>query len=165
MAAAQLVPGDRVLNVGTGIGVLIPYIMQHEVNDIIGCDLSPQMVKEARKRYPDVTFWCGDILDYPSTSPPFDAVFFNAVFGNFWDPSAVLVKGATLLKDMGCLILSHPMGASFTRKLHDDDPLLVPYPLPDKVELWGMIEELPLAITEFTDEAELYIAVLSRRDA
>ncbi len=65
VAAANLGAGDRVLDVGTGIGVLIPYIQRCGVGRIVGCDLSAAMLSEAQERYPNVRFWCGDVVDIP----------------------------------------------------------------------------------------------------
>ncbi len=52
IAAANLMAGHRVLDVGTGIGVLIPHIQRFGVRYIVGCDLSAAMLSEAQKRYP-----------------------------------------------------------------------------------------------------------------
>src|SRR5262249_9850186 len=74
--AAALGAGSRVLDVGTGTGVLIAHFLRAGVKaeNITGCDLSSNMLKQARDRYPDVTFWQGDFLDFPPEQGPFDAI-------------------------------------------------------------------------------------------
>ena len=163
VAAANLKSGDRVLDVGTGIGVLIPHIQRFGVRDIIGCDLSEPMLAEARRRYPEVQFWCGDIVDFPKTLGPFDAIFFNAVFGNMWDQRETLKVSAGLLKKNGRIIISHPMGAAFADKLAAEDPKMIPHPLPSRMRLEELILDLPLEVRCFRDESDTYLGVIWKK--
>lgn len=93
-AAGQLQPGTRVLDVGTGTGVLLPFFKEQGVDlaDVVGVDVSPGMLEVARRRYPQAGFWEGDVADFrPAEGEElFDAVFFNAVFGNVFDQAAAL---------------------------------------------------------------------------
>ncbi len=164
VAAAKLKPGDRVLDVGTGIGVLIPHIQRFGVRDITGCDLSEPMLAEARKRHPEVKFWCGDVIDFPPALGPFDAIFFNAVFGNMWDQRETLKVSAGLLKHHGRIIISHPMGAAFAEKLAAEDPKMVPHPLPSKDRVAELIRDLPVDVQVLRDENDLYLCVLKQRE-
>jgi riboflavin kinase len=158
--AAKLAGEDAVLDVGTGIGVLIPYIKARGVGRLVGCDLSMAMLAEAEKCYPDVTFWCGDIVDFPLSLGHFDALFFNAVFGNVWDQRDTLVRATQLLNSSGRIIISHPMGAAFVRQLAREDPDLVPHTLPTEKQLIELIEGLPLELCHLQDQASLYICTL-----
>ena len=160
VAAADLNAEDRVLDVGTGIGVLIPHIRRCGVADITGCDLSEPMLAEARKRYPAVIFWCGDVVDLPSELGPFDAIFFNAVFGNLWDQREVLRICTRLLAPRGRIVISHPMGADFAEKLAAQDSKMVPHAHPGRTQLAKMIDCLPLRVKVFRDEKDLYLCVL-----
>lgn len=164
VAVANLKPRDRVLDVGTGIGVLIPHIQRSGVRHIIGCDLSEPMLTEARKRYPEVQFWCGDVIDFPRALGPFDAIFFNAVFGNMWDQRETLRVAAGLLNQNGRIVISHPMGAAFAEKLAAEDPKMVPHPLPSKDSVPELIRNLPLRVHTFRDEKDLYLCVLNKRE-
>ncbi|MFT5132832.1 MAG: ubiquinone/menaquinone biosynthesis C-methylase UbiE [Gammaproteobacteria bacterium] len=164
VAAAQLTPRDRVLDVGTGLGVLIPYFQGYHVNEIVGCDLNSSMLAEARQKYPALRFWHGDFIDLPQSLGLFDAVFFNAMFGNVWDQRAALIKAATLLKKGGRIIISHPMGASFAEELHQQDSKMVLHPLPGRAQLDEMIRCLTLKVQLFRDDYDLYIVVLRLLD-
>ena len=64
---ARLDRNSTVLDVGTGLGVLIPYLLEQGVlaDNIVGCDLSRSMLAVARSRFPSVRFWQGDFLDLP----------------------------------------------------------------------------------------------------
>ncbi len=161
-----------VLDVGTGTGALIKHFLELQVapQNIVGCDLCEDMLINARARYPKVNFWCGDILDFPYPMPrgfadhiqAFDAVFFNACFGNIYDQRAALECAEIKLSSEGKIIISHPLGAKFVRALHNAEPRIVPHLLPEKQELQELICELPLNIVQFRHEADLYLAVLER---
>lgn len=94
-AGKPLGPTSRVLDIGTGAGVLIPFFKALGVAEanIMGVDVSPGMLAVARRRYPQAAFWEGDVADFEAGqqgSGLFDAVYFNAVFGNLYDQGAAL---------------------------------------------------------------------------
>lgn len=160
VALADLEPSDRVLDVGTGTGVLIPYIKRYGVREIVGCDLSSTMVEEAKRQHPDVSFWCGDVVDLPDTRGPFDAVFLNAMFGNVWDQSETLRSVDALLSTTGRVCISHPLGSRFVAELHQEDPRRTLHLLPDRHRLRELTTPLELKTLYFEDSIELYAACL-----
>ena len=156
-----LMKGERVLDVGTGTGVLIPYIQSYGVVDIVGCDLSSAMLAVGQERYQDVIFWCGDVVDIPTGLGPFDVVIFNAVFGNVWDQKETLSRISELLGKAGRVCISHPLGSRFVAHLNQMDPRRTPNTLPDQNRLREMIQQLPFELVHFEDKLNLYLAVLS----
>ena len=159
---AKLEASDRVLDVGTGIGVLIPYIKGCGVSEIVGCDLSPTMLEEAERQHPDVSFWCGDVVDIPDSYGSFDAVFLNAMFGNVWDQSQTLRRVQDLLTATGRVCITHPLGSLFVAELHQQDPRRTPHLLPDRYRLRELTAGLDLKVLHFEDSIELYAAYLHR---
>ena len=162
VAAAKLEKSDSVLDVGTGIGVLIPHIQRLGVRHIVGCDLSEAMLAEARRRYPEMEFWRGDVVDLPPDFGPFDAIFFNAVFGNLWSQRDALKASSERLARRGRIVISHPMGAAFAEALAAKNPGMILHPLPDENRIAELIEGLPLTVDVFHDEKNLYLCVLMR---
>ena len=160
VAAANLTASDRVLDVGTGIGVLIPHIQRFGVRYIVGCDLSVAMLSEAQKRHPNVHFWCGDIIDIPRELGPFDVVFFNAVFGNMWNQRNALESASAHLTATGRIIISHPMGAAFAQQLRTKDPKMIPHSLPSRKGTAELVRGLPLKIQYFSDKECLYLCIV-----
>ncbi len=163
VAAAKLRENDRVLDVGTGIGVLIPHIQRFGVQEIIGCDLSEPMLAEARKRFPGVKFWRGDVIDISPALGPFDVIFFNAVFGNMWNQGDTLKISAAHLTRNGRIVISHPMGAAFAQELAAKDPKMIPHTLPGEKRMAELIRDLQLKVQAFRDEKHLYLCVLEQR--
>lgn len=167
-ASAGLSESSQVLDVGTGTGALITHFLSLGLKEqnITGVDLSDEMLKNAQERFPKVNFVKADILDADTVignSNQFDAVFFNACFGNLFDQKLALQKTATLIHPEGCIIISHPLGKRFVKALHDSDPQIVPFLLPEREQLEIWAKELNLRVFEFVDEPDFYLARLQKK--
>ena len=162
VAMAALSRGERVLDVGTGTGVLIPLIQKYGIDEVVGCDLSPTMLEMAQKQHGGVMFWLGDIIDLPASLGRFDVVFLNAMFGNVWDQRATLEKVAGRLCTGGRICISHPLGSGFVVELNHDDSRRTPHLLPNEVHLRELIRGIPLVVAHFTDEKDFYLLVLRK---
>lgn len=104
-AAAALNESSSVLDVGSGAGAMIVHMLEFGVqqHNIVACDLSAVMIENCKKRFEQVNFWQGDILDFSpeqlSDCPTvFDAIFFNACFGNIWDQYRALEQTQTFCR-------------------------------------------------------------------
>lgn len=172
--SAGLSAGSFVLDVGTGTGALIKHFIEFGVSEknIVGCDLCEEMLKKARQRYPSVNFWQGDIIDFPWPLPQnfadhiqcFDAVFFNACFGNIWNQKQALKRASDVLCRSGKIMISHPLGAKFVKALNDAEPKIVPHLLPSKERLLDLIDGLPLSLLSFADEPDFYLSIIERSE-
>lgn len=100
-------PGERILDVGCGTGQLTVDIAKAGA-EVIGLDVSQQMIKAARQNYPDLRFEVADIAA-TNYAGEFDAVFSNAAL--HWvknQESAItaiaraLKPGGRLVFEMGC---------------------------------------------------------------
>jgi SAM-dependent methyltransferase len=101
-----ILPGTlpaSLLDFGCGASHLYEYMLQHEITqlDYSGLDISPKFIELAQKKFPNITYYCGDILDDTTTLPEFDYIVMNGVFTEkreltytqMWDYfSAVLSK-------------------------------------------------------------------------
>jgi SAM-dependent methyltransferase len=93
----------RILDFGCGAGHLLDYIRTQNISgiDYVGLDLSPQFISLCRQKYPDIPFYCKDILaDEVSDLPQFDYVILNGVltekrglpFDAMWTYTRTLLK-------------------------------------------------------------------------
>ena len=162
VAMAALSRGERVLDVGTGTGVLIPHIRQCRIDEVVGCDLSPAMLAKAQKQHDGVTFWLGDVIDLPESLGRFDVVFFNAMFGNVWDQRATLQKVTGMLRTGGRICISHPLGSRFVAELNRSNPRRTPHLLPNKQRLHVLLRGIPVKVLHYYDEKDFYLLVLRR---
>jgi SAM-dependent methyltransferase len=73
-------PGQSLLDFGCGAAHLYPYARQRgPALDYAGLDLGPNFVALARRKFPERTFYCVDILESPDSLPSFDYVVMNGV--------------------------------------------------------------------------------------
>lgn len=82
-------PGERILDLGCGTGQLSSEIAAAG-SAVVGVDLSAEMVREARRKFPDLRF---EVCDARALTfvQEFDAVFSNAAL--HWIPQAEQVVG------------------------------------------------------------------------
>lgn len=103
----NLKAGDRVLLVGVGTGEDLPFISQG-VN-VVGIDLSPEMLVKARQRMTSSglvgTLIQGDAQKLLVTESSFDAVIFNLILSVIPDAAACLRENLRALKPGGCAVI------------------------------------------------------------
>jgi len=161
VASAGIKPGDSVLDVGAGVGVLVPFIEKYGPARIVACEISPRMLERLREKYPRVEAHLADIgeLDLPDSS--IDVIFMNAVFPNLAEKQKVMANCSRMLAPNGRIVISHPEGRPFVERLRE----VVPFPLdplPTFPELRRLAKGLPLVLTLYQDRSDLYLAVLDK---
>ncbi len=106
-------PGERILDVGTGPGVLIPYLRKGvgSSGQVCAFDLSLEMIRRALNKLRiqgDLVFQ-GDVHFIPFVDGPFDRVICFAAFPHFDDPGDALREMGRVLKTNGVLVIAHLM--------------------------------------------------------
>ena len=161
--SAEIRPDEAVLDVGTGAGVLLQFILKRRPARVVACDLSGEMIKVATQRFGDsVTFLQMDVADIPPEHGPFGAVFCNAMFGNVYDQRQTIEAIAGLLGPGGRFVISHPLGSDFVKRLKTGSPQYHLKELPDEASLRQLVDGTGLAVTHFVDEPDLYLAICTK---
>ena len=71
---------DKVLEIGCGTGLFTKKISDYSGNtSIIATDLSPELIEEAERKYPELTFEVADAMNMYFKDESFDAVFGNSI--------------------------------------------------------------------------------------
>lgn len=100
--------GKTVLDVACGTGVLFENYLARGV-EVTAVDISPEMVKVARKKYPQVEVLCGDV-ETLHLDKTFDCIVVYNAFPHFPQPENLIRVLASRLKKGGTLTVAH--GAS-----------------------------------------------------
>ena len=163
VAQAAIEPGQVVLDVGTGVGVLIPLITEYNPSRILVCDLSPQMLRRTAEKYPGIEIHNSDIIDLDLPPACLDVAFLNGMFSNIYDKPAALAKLALLLKPGGRMVVSHPEGREFIRRLKAKVKFRLDL-LPGREEWFSLLERFPFESIHFQDEPGFFLAVARREN-
>lgn len=162
----------RCLDVGCGFGVLVPPLLKAGLSSkqIVGVDLSPEMIRNAQEQHPGISFHAADFSKYQGDEEYFEAVIFCSALHDLPDMDVALEKAVSLLRpNHGKLVLVHAQGASHVLKQSSSNPILVKRGLPDTAELsslsdkWGL--ELlvePAAAGSKAESENGYLAVLQK---
>ena len=100
--------GIHVLDVACGTGVLFPDYLKRNVASVTGIDISPEMVKIAQSKFPDIRVICGDV-ENTQFDRKFDAVMVYNAFPHFPDPAKLVKTLAGLINPGGRLSVAHGM--------------------------------------------------------
>ncbi len=150
---SQVKENTRVLDVACGTGVLFPdYIKRGAV--VTGVDISPEMVKIAKKNFPKIDVICEDVekLDF---SEKFDVVMVYNAFPHFPYPERLIEKLSTFLRDGGRLSVAHGMSRDDLLKLHNERASEVSLELPEANELSKIFEPF-FNIDIIISDSEMY---------
>jgi ubiquinone/menaquinone biosynthesis C-methylase UbiE len=103
LALAEVSPPRRVLDLGTGTGVVaLALADRYPAADILGIDLSPGMIDEARRKVPSelarrIGFEVGDASALGSPDAAFDLVVLSNMIPFFDELARVVAPGGTLV--------------------------------------------------------------------
>ncbi len=121
-AAFELSPGDRVLDVGTGTGVLIPFLREAigARGRLLAMDFSLKMLEQARKRRNGTraAFVNAGVGMIPFRAGQFDRVTCFAAFPHFPDKNRALSEMVRVLDHNGLLVIAHLKSAEEINHYH-----------------------------------------------
>jgi ubiquinone/menaquinone biosynthesis C-methylase UbiE len=156
--ASRLRRGERVLDVGTGTGILIPYIMKYGPSEIHVCDLAENMLRRVKEKFPLLITHLCDVSDLPLPDDSLDVAFINACFSNIMDKSKSLNNLHRILRRKGRLVISHPLGRDFIIELKKSTPFHLDL-LPDEAGARELLGLHGFEIVSFKDEPLFYLFV------
>ena len=160
-------PGYYVLDIGSGTGVLLPFLIA-ELGDegkIVALDFSAEMLGQAQAKNfsPIVGFAQADVLSIPLADNSVDLAICNSVFPHFNDKVKALKEIARVLRNNGRLVICHTMSRAMINRLHHSAGGVVAHHLlPPEFQLRGLIKQAGLKITHFEDSPERYLVIAEK---
>lgn len=94
---------DNVLEIGCGSGNLLRSI---NCDFIFGLDISPEMIKQAKRVCPDGTFVVGDAENLPYKNNSFDKIIISEVLYYLPDLNKAINEAYRVLKQNGILLIT-----------------------------------------------------------
>jgi ubiquinone/menaquinone biosynthesis C-methylase UbiE len=160
-----LQPGHRVLDVGTGTGVLIPYLIEAvgPSGSVTAIDYSERMVQRCRTKYTHlhnvtITLQDVEVLDVPDET--FDAVTCFGVFPHLQAKEQTLHRLHRTLRPGGTLVIAHALSrTALTARHHNASPAIRHDVLPENAELRRLLTQAGFSGITIHDEADYYLCV------
>jgi ubiquinone/menaquinone biosynthesis C-methylase UbiE len=161
-----LAPGDRVLDIGTGPGILLPYIQEcvGAAGRIVALDRSLPMVVQAdgkRRRFRDLVLQA-DVHRLPFADQRFDAVICFAAFPHFQTPARAMAEMARVAVPGGRVVIAHLMSRRQLAKHHGHQRAVRGHELPGETEMKALMRAAGLVGCRIVDEAGRYLATGER---
>ncbi|TCL68583.1 demethylmenaquinone methyltransferase/2-methoxy-6-polyprenyl-1,4-benzoquinol methylase [Hydrogenispora ethanolica] len=115
--------GDRVLDLGTGTGLMIPYIFGWDPATVWAVDLSPKMLAKVREKYGTVygdrlRLLQADVHQLPLEDGSLDKAICNGTFPHFHDKALALAQLHRVLSPGGTLAIHHFIGRNRLNAIH-----------------------------------------------
>ena len=161
VSSLGLGPESRVLDVGCGTGVLVPYLLSFlgEKGRLFEMDYAAEMIRENQALHPDprISFLCSDVAQMPLDPASLDAVICFACFPHFEQPRKALARMAESLVPGGRLTVAHLMSSAELAAHHHSHTPVSQDCLPSKDEMCRYVAESGFDLKEFQDRPGLYL--------
>jgi len=155
--------GDTVLDVGTGTGVFVPYLLKKigQYGRMVCLDSAEEMLKLARaKQFKGrIQFICADIQSTPLPSSGFNAAVCYSTFPHLHDKTKALKEIFRLLKPGGRLFVAHTASRAVINTLHQNTPELTTDIFPEDGTVRALLTAAGLKDIRIESDDNSYLAV------
>ncbi|MBT9159732.1 MAG: class I SAM-dependent methyltransferase [Dehalococcoidia bacterium] len=156
----DLEAGQRVLDVGTGTGVLIPYIRDAIGTEgaVVAVDFSGEMLRIAQQKHTweNVKYLQGDV-EKLKLDNEYDCIICYSVFPHFTNQEKIVQHLASGLKKSGKLVICHSQSREAVNSLHQRAGEEVrECQLPTIDQLRRMMEKVGLLVEKQIDGEEMF---------
>jgi 2-polyprenyl-3-methyl-5-hydroxy-6-metoxy-1,4-benzoquinol methylase len=151
---------EKVLDIGTGTGIMIPYYRQRTSGGITALDMSEKMIEVAMSKYPseeyDVEYVVSDLYEY-DPAKRFDIIVCYSCFPHFTDKVGAIRHLASLLKDGGKMMISHGCSRDHINHVHEQSgDTVCDDRLPDMGTMRSMMESVNLTVIWSKDDERTF---------
>ena len=160
-------PGYHVLDVGSGTGVLLPFLITEVGNagKIVALDISAEMLGQAKAKnfQPILGFAQADALSIPLAENSVDLAICNSVFPHFDDKAKALKEINRVLRNNGLLVICHTMSRKMINQLHQSiGGVVANHLLPHEFQLRELLKKAGLKVIHFEDGPERYLVIAEK---
>jgi ubiquinone/menaquinone biosynthesis C-methylase UbiE len=114
----------KILDVGTGTGILVSYLLEKSPLKITAIDISENMIMVAKEKYKDdgVEFIVKDVMDFNDKG--FDYIFIYSAYPHFNDKEALFNHLLNRLNDGGKIIIAHSESKERINQIHSKNDIV-----------------------------------------
>jgi ubiquinone/menaquinone biosynthesis C-methylase UbiE len=155
-------PDDTVLDVGTGTGVLVPFLLEKIGSEgkLVCLDAAEKMLAKARAKgfKGNIEYICADISRTRLGDEFFDAVVCYSSFPHFQDKAGALKEIGRVLKKGGGLFICHTSSRAAINQIHQRISEISHDLIPDDREMQELLLSAGFGQISLYDEASSYLA-------
>jgi len=153
--------GSIVLDVGTGTGAFIPFLLREigRGGRIVALDFAEKMLRRARAKgfNGNIDYLCADVTNIPLRNEIFDIIVCYSSFPHFPDKSRALAEMSRVIKRGGRLLICHTSSRARINETHRQIPIVENDIIPDEGEMQIIL--LRAGFIEIKiDDSESYLA-------
>jgi ubiquinone/menaquinone biosynthesis C-methylase UbiE len=153
--------GSMVLDVGTGTGVFLPFLLRAvgRSGRIVALDFAERMLRKARAKGfdHDIAYLQADVGHIPARPESFDAIVCYSSFPHFPDKPKALVELRRVIKKGGKLLICHTSSRTQINAIHRQVPAVKNDTLPDEAEMQGMLAVAGFTRIKIEDKSDSYL--------
>ena len=154
-------PGATVLDVGTGTGVFIPFLLSKIGNrgQIVALDVAEEMLRRARAKGFNgmVAYLNADVVNMPLPDETFDSVVCYSSFPHFQDKPKALAEIYRVTRSGGYLFICHTSSRDAVNEIHSSIPEVENDLIPDADEMRIMLAKAGFIDIRIEDYRESYL--------
>lgn len=162
MQLANIPSGAKVLDVGSGTGVLLPYL--HAAvgaeGEITAVDFSEKMLAKAQEKFvalQNVNYIVGDVLELDLAPEAYDVVICLNFFPHLHTRKEEFIrKMHPTLKAGGSLIIMHDISREKVNSIHRDSSVVTEHRLPEAETVGEMLKACDYKNVYAYEDATLY---------
>jgi ubiquinone/menaquinone biosynthesis C-methylase UbiE len=157
--------GQNILDVGTGTGVLIPYLIREVGSDgsVTAIDYSENMIQICKTKHShlkNVSLELKNIEEDAFPTESFDAAICFGVFPHLENKEKAVQNVNHLLKPGGTLIIAHALSGEELKAHHNSASSAVVHDmLPEKAEMKQLLKQTGFTKISIKDESGCYLCV------
>lgn len=164
----QVHPHDRVLDVGSGTGAILSYLLPLPVQKIVACDISERMLAKIAGKFanePKLQLVKADAKALPFDAESFDVIICHGVFPHFDDKTAVLRELHRVAAPNARLAISHFSSRDFVNHIHSglESAIIRHDMLPPAAEVARMVEASGFRVTKTVDNESAFLVGAVKR--
>jgi ubiquinone/menaquinone biosynthesis C-methylase UbiE len=160
LARIDIKSGDTVLDVGTGTGVFVPFLLRKigQAGRLVCLDYAEAMLDIAREKdfKGNVSFLCADIENSGLPDEAFNAVVCYSVFPHFEDKPKALSEICRVLQPGGRLFIAHTSSRQAINDIHRSLPEVCGHVFPENEEMKRLLDEAGFVDIHISESHEHY---------
>lgn len=166
MSKIDLKNGDKVMDVGSGTGVLIPYIEEKigSTGYVTAIDLAENMIKVSKRKnkFSNLEFIIDDFLNYDSKDKVYYVIAYSC-YPHFKDKNKFFKKANSLLEVGGKIIIAHIENKELINSRHQEvDDKIKSDILPNVEKTVQLVEKHGFKAIYTEDSNDYYICIAEK---